>query len=431
MALQIGMAQAVDDYPTYIEKSNPVGWWSMNEAGAENLPLTADRSGLFGRSNNGTPLVPGLDPPQGINLDLTYNSPGVTTMTDQPGFVSGSGNRAARFIGPQGIPASNTPPGGGASGHTGGIQDNLSIPDAIYRYPGGFAGEFWIKADQDAAGIDTQRFIGTREFGFGFIDGSGPTRAFHFTTFGVQDYIGGTMPNDGNWHQIGFSFNGVSTVNFYVDGAPVGTVSGANPGIRAALSPAANSINLGRRNVSAAGQQYRGYLDEAVIWNHARTDQDFLDSYNAALLITPQPSYSIWASGNNLTGNDAAADFDHDNDGLQNGIEYILGTDPKVGENGGLDRYATEENVIFFFNHAVASKTPDTQVFIDARTSLTEDTWTPYEVGAYEAGTYPLSGIASEVTVSPGAPGYEVVSLTVPIGTDIRKFARLRVVVTP
>jgi hypothetical protein len=44
-------------------------------------------------------------------------------------------------------------------------------------------------------------------------------------------------------------------------------------------------------------------------------------------------------------------------------------------------------------------------------------------------GVYPVDS-APEVTITPGAPGYETVTLRVPRAPDTNKFARMRVTVT-
>ena len=209
-------------YADYIAGTNPVAWWGMNEAGA--AATTADLSGAYGAANNQA----------GVNLPMTYQGLGVNTIADQAGYVSGVANRAAYFDG------TST---SGAYAH--GATPYTALPGAIYRYePNGFAAEAWIKPE--VTGADSQRVISGREYGFGFRNSD---LALHFTTFGKTDYFSTvTLPTDGNWHQIGFSYDGNVTTTFYIDGVDAGTHVGANAGIRTALSPGANTMNLGHRN---------------------------------------------------------------------------------------------------------------------------------------------------------------------------------------
>jgi len=207
-------------YDAYIASTNPVGWWGMNETGV--TTTTADLSGAYGAANNQA----------AVNLDLTYQGLGTNTISNQAGYVVSSGtNSAAYFDG-----TTNS----GLYGH-GAAPYDLAVTGAIYRYePNGFAGEYWIKRDGDIAGLDSQRVVATREYGFGFRQSDS---MLHFTTFGKVDYFSTvSLPSDGNWHQIGFSFDGNVTMSFYIDGVTAGTAVGANGGIRTALSPAANTI---------------------------------------------------------------------------------------------------------------------------------------------------------------------------------------------
>jgi len=247
------------DYAGYIAGTSPVGWWGMNETGV--TATTADLSGAYGAANNQA----------GANINLTYQGAGVNTVADQAGYVTGAGNRAAYFDGTT---------DSGLYGH-GAVPYDTNVAGAIYRYPSGFSGEFWIQPQLIGGGLDAQRVIATREFGFGFEDTSTAHR-LQFTTFGKQDYFSSATVNlfDGGWHQIGFSFDGNMTTNFFVDGVAVGSQVGTSAGIRTAADPGANTINLGHRNTNL--QHYKGGLDEAVLWDTTRSESDFAASFAAA-----------------------------------------------------------------------------------------------------------------------------------------------------
>jgi autotransporter-associated beta strand protein len=128
------------------------------------------------------------------------------------------------------------------------------------------------------------------------------------------------------------------------------------------------------------------------------------------LNVTSGPSgFASWVGGYGLTLGNAAAAFDHDLDGLDNAVEYVLGTNPAVANAGAF---------VFTFQRSLASKTPDTVVAIEVGTTLAA--W-PL---VYQVDTAP------EVTITPGPTGYETVTLTVTRAPDASKFARLRVTVT-
>jgi len=263
LLLHSPLSHAVD-YQTYISGTSPVGWWGMNEAGGNNLPTTADLSGAYGAANNGA----------GTNLNLTYQNTGTNSLTAQTGYVynAAGANKAAYFDGSSAA---------GAYGNSPAAYANPTNTNPIYipQANSGFTAEIWMKTDGLVA-TDSERFFATREFGFGFT-ANGSFGALHFTTFAVSDYIGGSMPSDGLWHQIGVSWDGNRTAVFYVDGLPTATVdANAGGGTRAPLAGGANSINLTHRNTDI--QHFKGWEDEVVLWNHTRTAADFAASYLAA-----------------------------------------------------------------------------------------------------------------------------------------------------
>jgi len=147
---------------------------------------------------------------------------------------------------------------------------------------------------------------------------------------------------------------------------------------------------------------------------------------NAITLTFGTPSgYGSWASANAV----GAADLDDENDGVDNGVEYVLGTDPKAATTTGIAPLVTATEFKFSFTRSDASETPDTAVWIETSNDLVN--WNsdggPHAVGAVSAGSVTIV----ENPASPAAdPGTDTVTLTVPKNTAA-KFARLKVVVTP
>jgi hypothetical protein len=147
---------------------------------------------------------------------------------------------------------------------------------------------------------------------------------------------------------------------------------------------------------------------------------------NAITLTFGTPSgYGTWASANSV----GAADLDDENDGVDNGVEYVLGTDPKAATTTGIIPLVTATEFKFTFTRSDASETPDTAVWIETSNDLVN--WNsdggPHAVGAVSAGSVAIV----ENPAAPAAdPGTDTVTLTVPKNTAA-KFARLKVVVTP
>ena len=138
-------------------------------------------------------------------------------------------------------------------------------------------------------------------------------------------------------------------------------------------------------------------------------------------VASPTPSFASWITAYYATPSDpnAAPDADPDGDGLKNSVEYVLGTLPNTSNQSGPFASTAGGNFVFTFQHALASKNPDTKVAIEVSTDL--GVWIAYDVDT-----------APEVAVTAGLDAdHETVTLTLPMTPDTRKFARLRVAVTP
>lgn len=131
--------------------------------------------------------------------------------------------------------------------------------------------------------------------------------------------------------------------------------------------------------------------------------------------------FSAWALLNGLSGTDTD---DFDKDGLADGVEYVLGTDPLTSSSndpaapvGALEG----DNFTFTFRREDAAMTPDITLAIEVGTLLDTFGFT-YGVGADTASS------TAGVTVTDNGT-YDTVKLTIARAPDDAKFARLRVTV--
>ena len=138
--------------------------------------------------------------------------------------------------------------------------------------------------------------------------------------------------------------------------------------------------------------------------------------------LTGSPSgYGTWATANGIGGESPAAD--HDQDGIPNAVEWVLGGNPNGLDTNKLPLATTPAgDFVFTFKRAQASKTADTSVVIEVGTTLTA--WPSlYTVGNTTAGS------TAGVTVTDNGDGTDTVTLTVTRAPHPSKFARLTVTI--
>lgn len=135
-------------------------------------------------------------------------------------------------------------------------------------------------------------------------------------------------------------------------------------------------------------------------------------------------NYGIWQGGFGLTlGTTGAPDGDADFDGIDNAVEYVTGGDPSVSSQANLPVATfTATDVIFTFSRPDSSETQDVSTALEVGTTL--DVWpTTFVIGASTATSSP------GVTVAENGANPDTITVTVPKGTDEKKFARLVVTI--
>jgi hypothetical protein len=131
-------------------------------------------------------------------------------------------------------------------------------------------------------------------------------------------------------------------------------------------------------------------------------------------------TYVEWAA-TNAPGSDPNEDFD--NDGVPNAIEFVLGGDKDTNDIAKLPAVATSGgNMSFTFTRDRDSVDANVSVIIEVGNNLS--TWPDvFTVGASTAGS------SAGVTVTDHGNGTETITLTLPQALELRRYARLKVVV--
>ena len=140
-------------------------------------------------------------------------------------------------------------------------------------------------------------------------------------------------------------------------------------------------------------------------------------------LILPAGGYTSWAAINAIGSN---PDQDKDGDGVNNAAEYVLGGTVTTNDLSKLPAASiSDSNLLFTFNRSQASIDGSTVVTIEVGTTLLA--WPDsYSVPGPAQANVPGVTIVKDTSV-----GFDTVTLSVPMGTDPKKFARLKTVVTP
>ena len=134
-------------------------------------------------------------------------------------------------------------------------------------------------------------------------------------------------------------------------------------------------------------------------------------------------AYDTWATTTHgLSGANAAFDFDYDNDGIDNGLEWILGGNPTVNDNPSILPTVTgsaASGLTLVFNRAAASVS-ETTLSVEWDSDLSGGFANTAVVGTVDSGPAPI-------TIDIDAPLAGKVTITIPASYALngKLFARL------
>jgi autotransporter-associated beta strand protein len=142
---------------------------------------------------------------------------------------------------------------------------------------------------------------------------------------------------------------------------------------------------------------------------------------------TTGSAYDVWKTAHAPGGNSSD---DFDGDGVENAVEFVLGGTSATNDSGKLPVISTSgSDMLFTFYRAQNSIDPKTSTVIEVSTNL--ETWdtdpSPYLVP--DVATTANPGVSVEKN-NPSA-GADKITLRVPQSPATKKFARLKVMITP
>jgi|GEM_PF-2470533 len=311
-------------------------------------------------------------------LDITATgvlpAPGIYTLVTTTGGITGA------------APATlNLPSGWAATTYKSG--DNLSLLLEVTST--GSAPEIAV---EDAGAINIPDG-GSKAFGT-VINGSNTTQTFTIKNTGTADLTGLTYILSGS-------------TDFSVTASPTAPVSGPSGTTTFTVQFAPTSSGLKNASIAIANND---------------SDENPFDINFSGTGISAFDSWATVTHG--LSGGNAAFDFDNDNDGIPNGMEWILGGNPTVNDNPSILPTVTGTaagGLTLVFNRASAS-IPETTLTCEWNTNLNSP-WNSIPIGIVDVGP---SGINPTVDID--APSVGKVTVNIPAGNTVggKVFARLK-----
>ena len=131
----------------------------------------------------------------------------------------------------------------------------------------------------------------------------------------------------------------------------------------------------------------------------------------------PASAYDTWKNGTFANAfTDTLPGSDQDNDGLENLLEFVLGGDPTISQAGIAPSVtASGSDLVVTFKRSDESELQP--VAVKVQTSTTLAGWADFAtIGATDGSGY---------TVSEDGSNPDLITVTIPKGADLKKFARV------
>lgn len=248
-----------------------------------------------------------------------------------------------------------------------------------------------------------------------------------WTLSGTNTYTGDTMIDSGATLALSSTGHlkfapGANGISGRVTGDGTASLNGIfDIDLTAAEPVDGNAWTLVNVNSVTYGSNFTvdGFTDSGTTWTKTDGDKTWTFNESNGQLSLVHAGYQGWIGGYGLTGGNAAADFDYDNDGIDNGIEWVIGGNPTTATEGtkmpSLTKVPGGFNFVFRRTDVSISANPTVQHDADM-------------AGAWTPAVNSVDGVT--VTVVDDGYGLGVDQVTVFIPTTATKhFARLTIAI--
>jgi hypothetical protein len=180
-----------------------------------------------------------------------------------------------------------------------GVNDYIDLGDFMRFDNTDFTVSTWVKysgiGDGQIIAKDRSTITEKREWGVSVV--SGDMRTYTFRAGATPGYtwtVGGDI-NDGQWHQVVFTYSPVSLKNqIYIDGI----FRNESVALSSAMSDTPTSVTIGARVVN--NYNFNGAIDEVLIYNVALTTSEIQAMYASTGAWYPKRGLvSRWSMENN------------------------------------------------------------------------------------------------------------------------------------
>ncbi len=173
------------------------------------------------------------------------------------------------------------------------------------------------------------------------------------------------------------------------------------------------------------------WTQNGTVWTKTSSGKTFSFDTTTAILKLSQTGYDAWVSERGLSGNDALFESDPDQDGIDNGLEFVLGGEPNP-ENAGSNSTAllptvanSAGDLVFTFKRKDLSEASATLIFQWSADLVFTSPASDVPVGAEDSST---AGITVDVTENSPDADTDTIIITVPASKAMggRIFGRLK-----